>query len=158
MEEPEYRQLMNTAMRALSRRAHTTHELREKLKKKPHWNSEREEAVIRRLEELGLLNDEAFVQRSVEEASQFRLQGRMKLASRLLQKGIPTKVTESVWHNMGISEKELAGEAIKRAAKRFAKVPKEKLYQRKAQFLASRGFSPDVIYELAKTGLDEIEF
>jgi len=30
MEDPDYRQLMNVAMRALSQRAHTTHELEEK--------------------------------------------------------------------------------------------------------------------------------
>ena len=148
MEDPDYRQLMNVAMRALSQRAHTTHELEEKLKKRPHYSLERGKAVLSRLQELGLLNDEVFVQRMVEEASQVRLQGRMKVAGRLYQKGIPVAKTEAIWREMGISEKELAKEALRRATKRFAKLHKNKLYQRRAQFLSSRGFSPDTIYSV----------
>lgn len=148
MEDPDYRQLMNVAMRALSQRAHTTHELEEKLKKRPHYSLERGKAVLSRLQELGLLNDDAFIRRTLEEASQLRFQGRMKVATRLYRRGIPTQKTEAVWREMGISEKELAKEALRRAAKRFAKLHKNKLYQRRAQFLSSRGFSPDTIYSV----------
>ena len=148
MEDPDYRQLMNVAMRALSQRAHTTHELEEKLKKRPHYSLERGKAVLSRLQELGLLNDDAFIRRTLEEASQLRFQGRMKVATRLYRRGIPTQKTEAVWREMGISEKDLAKEALRRAAKRFQNLPKNKLYQRRAQFLASRGFSTDTIYSV----------
>lgn len=161
MEDPSYRELMNYAMRALSHRAHTTHELAEKLKKRPHHSPERESLVLARLLELGLLNDDAFIQRTIEEATQFRLQGPLKVASRLYKRGISMKQTQEIWRSSGISERELAEEALKRAHKRFdqaegkPRLSEKKLYQRKAQFLASRGFSPDIIYSLSSQAIEE---
>lgn len=151
MEDPAYRNLMNYSMRALSRRAHTSFELREKLKKRPNHTPQLEDQVLARLQDLNLINDETYVKNAIEEATRFKLQGRYKLASRLQRKGIDFKETETLWREAEVSEKELAMEALKRAAKRFAKVPPEKLYQRRASFLASRGFSPEIIFELAKS-------
>lgn len=148
MEDPIYRDLINYSMRALSRRAHTSFELREKLKKRPNHTPQLEDQVLTRLQELNLINDETYVRNAIEEATRFKLQGRYKLASRLQRKGIDFKDTETLWKESEISEKELATEALKRAAKRFAKVPPEKLYQRRAQFLASRGFSPELIHSI----------
>ncbi|MFA4815281.1 MAG: regulatory protein RecX [Candidatus Gracilibacteria bacterium] len=150
MEDPVYRNLMNYAMRALSRRAHTSFELREKLGKRPYCTPQLEDQVLARLQELGLINDENYVRHAIEEAVRYKLQGRYKLASRLQRKGISFEETNTLWAEAGISEQELAREALKRAHKRFASVPPEKLYQRRAQFLASRGFSPEIIFELAK--------
>ena len=109
--------------------------------------------MLSRLQELGLLNDDAFIRRTVEEAAQFRFQGPLKVASRLYKRGIPMKQTQEIWRASGISERELAEEALKRVAKRFTKLPKNKLYQRRAQFLASRGFSPDTIYSVLENSL-----
>lgn len=138
-------------MRALSRRAHTSFELREKLKKRPNHTPQLEDQVLVRLQELNLINDEAYVKHAIEEATKYKLQGRYKLASRLQRKGIDFKETEALWRESEVSEKVLAAEALKRAAKRFANVPPEKLYQRRASFLVSRGFSPEIIFELAKS-------
>ncbi len=139
-------------MRVLSRRAHTGFELREKLKKRPDHTPQLEDQVLARLQELNLINDENYVRNAIEEAAKYKLQGRYKLASRLQRKGIPFKDTETLWNEAQLSERELATEALHRAAKRFAKVPPDKLYQRRASFLASRGFSPEIIFELAKGG------
>lgn len=143
---------MDYAMRALSRRAHTDFELREKLKKRPNHTPQLEDQVLTRLQELNLINDENYVRNAIEEATKYKLQGRYKLASRLQRKGIPFKETEALWNETQLSERELATEALHRAEKRFAKVPPDKLYQRRASFLASRGFSPEIIFELAKGG------
>lgn len=150
MEDPVYRKLMDYSMRALSRRAHTAFELRQKLKKRPGHTPGLEDQVLRRLEELNLINDELYVKNAVEQASRYRLEGRYKLASRLKQKGIPIEQSNELWNEAGISEKELAREALQKAAKRFAKVPPEKQMQKRAQFLAARGFSAELIFELAK--------
>ena len=155
MENPAYRQLMDYAMRALSQRAHTTFELSEKLKKRPQFTPELVAQVLARLQELNLLNDETYIRTAIEQATRFRHQGRLKIASRLYKKGIPMKQTEEMWNNMELPERELAHEALKRAQKRFARVPKEKLYQKRAQFLASRGFSAETIFELAKPDENE---
>ena len=150
MEDPAYRKLMDYAMRALSRRAHTTHELREKLKKRTTYTPELEVQVLDRLTELKLLDDEAYIRTAIDQATRFRFQGRLKVASRLYRKGIPMKQTEEIWKSMELPERELALQALKQAEKRFARVAPEKLFQRRAQFLAARGFSPELIFELAK--------
>lgn len=139
-------------MRALSRRAHTSFELREKLKKRPNHTPQLEELVLARLTELKLIDDETYVRRTIDQATRFKPQGCIKVASRLQRKGIDLKDTTVIWNDMEISERELALQALKSAEKRFIRVAPEKLYQRRAQFLASRGFSPEIVFELAKTG------
>lgn len=150
MENPVYRKLMDYSMRGLSRRAHTAFELRQKLKKRPGITPELEDQVLKRLEELNLINDEQYVKNAVEQTSRYRLEGRYKLVSRLKQKGISMEQSTELWNAAGISEKELAKEALEKAAKRFAKTPPEKRTQKRAQFLAARGFSAELIFELAK--------
>ncbi len=150
MEDATYRDLMNYAMRALSRRAHTSFELQEKLRKRPLSTPQLEAQVLARLTELKLLDDAAYTRSAIETSTRIKPQGRFKLANKLRQKGISMKDTEAAWNEMGIDEKALALDALTRASKRFAKVPREKLYQKRAQFLASRGFSPEIIFELAK--------
>lgn len=150
MEDPLYRHLMNYAMRTLARRAHTVHELRGKLQKRPYHSSELEEQVIKRLQELKLLDDEAYVRRRLEEAAHFKHEGYLKVASKLAHKGISLDETKSAWRALELPEKDIARAALAKAEKRFRNVPQEKLYQKKVQFLAARGFDPSVIFELAK--------
>ena len=141
---------MNYAMRALARRAHTVHELRGKLQKRPQHSSELEEHVIERLIELKLLDDEAYVRRQLENAAHYKHEGYLKVASKLTRKGIGLAETKEAWRELDLPEREIARAALVHAAKRFRNVPKEKLYQKKVQFLAARGFDPSVIFELAK--------
>ncbi len=150
MEDATYRDLMNYAMRALSRRAHTSFELQEKLRKRLLSTPQLEAQVLARLTELKLLDDAAYTRSAIETSTRIKPQGRFKLANKLRQKGISMKDMEAAWNEMEIDEKALALDALTRASKRFAKVPREKLYQKRAQFLASRGFSPEIIFELAK--------
>lgn len=150
MEDPAYRKLMDYAMRALGQRAHTTHELRIKLKKRPHYTKQIEEQIINRLMELNLLNDEEFVKRAIEDAVNFRLQGRLKILQRLKQKGISRMQVNQIWDALNIAEKEVARQALEKAKKRFANTPKEKLYEKRARFLASRGFPPEIVFSVIK--------
>ena len=139
MEDPGYQKLMEYALRALSRRAHTVHELKEKLKKRPRYTEEYEKKIIGRLHELNLLNDEAYIQRSIENATEFRFHGPRKVAERLFLKGIPFDHTYAAWRAMNINEEDLARRALKKKEKHFKKFPKEQAYSKRAQFLASRG-------------------
>lgn len=151
MEDASYQLLMDYALRALSRRAHTVHEMKDKLKKRPHYTLEYSQKIIARLCELNLLNDEDYVQRAVENAASFRHQGLYKVANRLKRKGIPFEQVERKWKGMDLCERSIAKEALKKLDKRLERAPKEKHYQKRAQFLAARGFSPAVIFELAKS-------
>ena len=150
MEDPFYRELMNYAMRTLARRAHTVHELRGKLQKRPQHSSELEDQVITRLIELKLLDDEAYVRRRLEAAAHYKNEGYLKVASKLTRKGIPLSKSRETWQSLDLPEKEIAQAALAKAVKRFKDLPPEKRYQKKVQFLASRGFNPSIIFELAK--------
>ncbi|MBU0981882.1 recombination regulator RecX [Patescibacteria group bacterium] len=162
MEDPNYRLLMDYALRALSRRAHTVHEMREKLLKKlttPGEAIERTnesatnpknniEKVISRLRELNLLNDEAYITRYIESATSFRLQGQFRVAQKLFEKGIPYEETRRIWDQMNISEEKIAQKALQKLTPRLKGLSPQKRYQKSGQFLASRGFSPSIVFDI----------
>lgn len=150
MQDPVYHKLMEYAMRSLARRAHTVHELRKKLRKRPLYSLDLESQIIARLKELKLLDDEAYVQRAVEQASTFTYQGRFKVAQKLKLKGIPYELTNRVWNDMEIEEARVAQLALKKIEKRLQALPKEKRQAKRAQFLAGRGFTPEIVFELSK--------
>lgn len=135
---------MEYALRALARRAHTSLEMRQKLQRRPHHSNELEELVLSRLIELKLIDDEAFVRRQVESAQQFRHEGLFKVAYKLKNKGIPLEDTQKLWRETGIEETEIAKNALKKIAS------KEKSFDKKARYLAGRGFSPETIYKVLR--------
>jgi SOS response regulatory protein OraA/RecX len=150
MEDAAYRKLMDYSMRALGQRAHTIHELRTKLKKRPHHTTPLEEQVISRLLELNLLNDEQYIENTIRNAANFQYNGPLKTAYNLSKKGISTKKTREIWRQMEVDEREVAEKALAKIAKKLSKLPREKRYAKRAQYLASRGFSPQVIFQLAR--------
>lgn len=139
-------------MRALSRRAHTIQEMRTKLKNRPQYTPALEQKIIMRLTELNLLNDDEFARNLIENAVNYRLQGRLKIMYRLHQKGIPNNKANEIWGSMDIVERDVAQKALKKVQKRFAKVLPQQLVSKRAQFLAARGFSPNIIFQVAKEG------
>lgn len=186
IENPEYRHLMEYALRVLARRAHTSSEMREKLLKrserkqawrrrnttttdsqKPHHPNGVEDLVLSRLIELKLIDDVAFVKRQIENAQNFKHEGYLKTAFRLKKKGISVSETKKYWQATMPDETKIAAAALAKFDKKN-KISAElnmqqsrtenfdrasishKLFQRRARFLASRGFSPDVIYKLIK--------
>ncbi len=152
MEDIHYQGLMNLALKALARRAHTTQEIQKKLEKSPHYEQAQAERVMGRLKELNFLNDAVYLQSAVENGARYRLQGPLKIASRLSHKGISLKQTQETWKALELPEKELARAALQKAQKRFLGLEPGKRFQRRAQFLAARGFSPEIVFELAKEG------
>lgn len=149
MEDPIYRELMDYAMRALSRRAHTSFELRKKLRDRPHHQEKYENQILDRLTDLKLIDDDAFLKRAIEQ-TELRQQGRHKLAQRMQLKGIDPERTYSMWSKMNVNEKQIAQAALKKIEKKLAQLPKVKRYQKRAQYLAGKGFPSDIVFELAK--------
>lgn len=151
MTTDSYSALMSYALRALARRAHTRHELKQKFLKRPNYIPEAAEQVLRRLEELKLIDDRAYLERAIEDVRTHRFQGQVKFSSRLHKKGISIQDSQAAWKAAEMDERVLAEQALKRAHKRFENLSQQKQEARKIQFLASRGFSPHIIYELANT-------
>ncbi len=148
MEDPKYRSLMDYAFRALARRMHTSMELREKLRKRPHYSKELEDLILARLGELKLIDDEAFVKLYIDSSVKYKFQGYYKILQTLTLKGIPKDMVQRIWHDSAPSEYDLATQALKKITPRLARAPQEKRKQKIAYYLAGRGFSSEVIFKL----------
>ncbi len=149
MKDPAYQSLMDYALRALSMRAHTVHELHQKLLKRDE-TATHTEAVLSRLLELKLLDDEAYLERAIEQA-QNKAHGPRKLAQKLFQKGISTQVTQQAWNKTVTSERDIALRALQSLQLKIHHLPPQKQYERRARFLANRGFPAEIVFDLAKT-------
>lgn len=156
MEDHKYRSLMDYALHALARHAHTTHELLVKLRRRADFTEVLGGRVVERLTELHLIDDATYIRNQLANGAQFRHQGYLKIATKLAQKGVPLVETKKIWEELkkteNFSERDIALKALKKAKKRFERLPPEKQYQKRAQFLSSRGFSPEITFELAKPG------
>ncbi len=146
---------MEYALRVLAMRAHTSTELRQKLRthaerKRSVLTNELEEQVLNRLIELKLIDDEAFVRRQIETAQTFRHEGLFKVAHKLQNKGIPLEDTKKLWSATGISELDIAAASLGKIASKISKIPKEKRFEKQARYLAGRGFSPETIYKVLR--------
>ncbi len=149
--DAEYRILMDYAMRALSRRAHTELELRRKLRKRAKHTTLNEDKIIKRLLDLKLLDDQAYLDRQIEMAIQVRFQGPYKIAERLRFKGISLNQIKERWDFHKVKEREVAQKALNKIDKKLQDLPNEKRIQKCIQFLSNRGFSAEIILELAKS-------
>jgi len=132
MDNPSYEKLINAAIRFVSFRPRSEHELREFLLKKP--NNEDIEKVIIRMRELGYVNDEKFAAWWVEQRTAFRSKGNRIIEFELIQKGVAKNI---------ILEALLGRDSLAAAKKAISKkkIDKKKLYE----YLARRGFDADTI-------------
>ena len=144
MREEDEQKLMNAALRALSRRAHTIHEMREKLQKRDEYTQERSQKIIARLIELRLLNDEDFLKRAIESLER-NPQGLYKFKQRMLRKGLSHELISKLWQQMQVDEEKLALLLEPKIQRKIKGLEKHKARQKAASFLAGRGFSSGVV-------------
>lgn len=141
--ESAYKKALNYALNLLSKYYKTKQELVKKLKEK-EYKEDTIKAVIDRLEELGYLNDEQFVEvfiRSKQDTSQ-GLNKRI-LYNKLLQKGIDKELIQQSLENSDIDEYQNAlsvAEKKLRSLKGDIKSKKAKLYT----FLLYKGFNYEI--------------
>ena len=141
MESPAYQQIYSYALRALTRRAHTSYELKQKLRSRPGCTASIAEQVVTRLTEQRFLDDEEYVRRAVEHAVAYRLEGLSRLSQRLFAKGISSDQTRSMWNSMEIDEEALAQKILNKWGKRFANLEPYERYQKSLALLQRRGLS-----------------
>lgn len=153
---PEYRSLMDYALRLLGRRAYTIQAIRQKLEKRsmspgaPQREPSQKVvvAVLKQLEALNLLNDQVYCARWVEERSRLRPRGRYGLMQELQRKGVPKAVVEQFWNSESgqqFNEKAMAKKVLSKQVSRLQKKYEgHGLRQRLYLHMVSRGFSHDV--------------
>jgi regulatory protein len=144
-----YRKASNTALRILTRRDHSKHELSQKLKARG-YAAETIDDVISQCERLDYINDERTAQVFIRQLLR-KGYGLKRIASELNLKGLRgDQIQEVVSKNISLSDERKAADKIYR--KHIRRFEREKdVFKRKDKiyrFLYSRGFSKTVISEL----------
>lgn len=134
---------MAAAMRMLSRRDLSEEEIREKLLKKGFPQAEAS-AAIRRLRELGLVDDPALCARLVRSYRETRGYGSAKIAWALRARRFSPALVEETVRELSSAEEELAAAfAALRKKFRGGLLPGREGAARAYRFLAGRGFPPE---------------
>ncbi len=139
----ETEQAYNSALDYLSYRPRSRRELSMYLRK--HGAEEDQvEAVVQRLEDAGLLGDEAFARFWVENRERFRPRGPAALRHELRSKGVEGEAIEAVLATLDTADG--AYRAAARKAQQLHGSDRPTFFRKLVEFLARRGFE----YEVAK--------
>ena len=140
-------EVLKKAYDLLSRRAHSTQELRDKLYRRK-YHKHGIETVIAECERLQLLNDELFANDYAAELGR-QGKGRFKITMQLRSKGLSKEHIETALDNLGDNEEENAKMALKGKLRSLLhETDINKRRQKAYRFLAYRGFSSDIISKL----------
>ena len=144
-----YRKALNTALRILARRDHSTHELSQKLKARG-YAAETIDDVILQCERLDYINDERTAQVFIRQLRRKGF-GLKRIIFELNLKGLRgDRIQEVVSKNISLSdERQGADKIYRKHIRRFEREKdiskrKDKIYR----FLYGRGFSKTVISEI----------
>jgi regulatory protein len=139
--------VLKKAFDLLSRRAHSTKELRDKLYKR-EFSKRDIDTVLAECERLGLLNDELFANDYAAELGG-QGKGRFKIKMKLRSKGLPEDNIEKALEKIADNEQENAEQALDRKLRSLMNEEDiNKRRQKAYRFLAYRGFSSDIITKL----------
>ena len=132
------------ALHLLSFRPRSTEEIRRKLGERK-YSQAAIEAAIERLEQGGLLDDEAFARFWVDNRAQFGPRSIRALRYEMRRKGVPEAIIRSALQ--GLDETEAAYQAARSLARRLTQADRQIFYKRVGDFLARRGFGFGIIRE-----------
>ena len=148
----EIYKITQSSLRYLSGRNHSKYELKIKLQKK-QYNIEKINEVLSKLENQNFLNDEEFAKNFYKNQLR-KKRGVLKIKADLYKKGVNRNLIEKIIReNINTedfieSAKILANKKINMLKKRD--IPEVKIKQKVFQFLASRGFTSEVINKTLK--------
>lgn len=145
---------LESALRLLSYRPRSEHELRDRLRRKGFDQA----AIVQtmaRLQELGYLDDAAFARGWAETRQALRPRSRRLLASELRQRGVTQELAEQA--TADISDEDAAYRAAERRLKALVGLGYRPFRERLGRFLTSRGFSYDVARRTVERCWSELE-
>ncbi len=141
------------ALRLLAVRARSRRELEVRLLR-AGFEAEEVQDEVSRLEEVGLLDDEAFATALVNHHVKVRGSGRRVAERELFAKGIDRALIERTLAGHPVDESGLAEELARGRVARLANLPRDKAYARLVSFLARRGYEAAVARRAAKRALE----
>lgn len=139
--------IREACFRYLSRRDHSSFELRQKVAKKGYKESDIER-VLQNLGEKGYLNDKSFAAKFIEEKTELNQWGPKKIQSHLYKKGINRSIIEEVLSEKTdhLQQQQICVDLVMKRKRHFLREEDE--YKRKQKiyrYLTGRGFSGSVI-------------
>jgi regulatory protein len=139
-------ELYALALKALMRRAHSIHEMKEYLERRSH-NKEAIAPVIARLREQNYLDDAKFALDYARQHAQTRRQGRFRIARELRARGVPDRHIESALGTVfaDVDEGALARKRIGRMLARTNSPLDARKLASVYRSLLRAGFSADLI-------------
>ncbi|HJQ71290.1 MAG TPA: RecX family transcriptional regulator [Blastocatellia bacterium] len=148
-----------TALKMLAARARSESQLRERLLAKPWAEAEAVEDCIRRLKELGYLNDSLFAHSYASSRLSLRAVGRGRLARELRAKRVPSKTIDEtldlVFDEVG--EESLIDRAIKKRIRTHGRPADRASAKRLFDHLVRLGFEYDLIIRRLRALKAEVE-
>ena len=143
------------ALRRLTTRAYTRHELDQALQAK-NVAPDVTEAVLDRLQEVGLINDASFALDWVTSRQQRRHLSRRVLSRELQAKGVDRSDIDRALDDVGFdAELTAARDLVERRRTAMSALPREVQYRRLAGLLGRRGFDTGIITRVLADVLGE---
>jgi regulatory protein len=155
-------ELYDVAVRALMRRAHSVHEMKQKLERRSQ-NKLLVQVVMARLKENGMIDDAKYAKQFARQRTQTRKQGKYRVARDLRARGIPDRHISSALEEVAQTSDEAAmvRQRIERKLRSYRGEIDEKKMASIYGSLLRAGFSADVVRRelqaLVKEDVPEIE-
>jgi regulatory protein len=147
--------LHERALGLLAVRARSRRELERRLLRAGFDRAEVDDELTR-LEDVGLIDDEAFARQLVEHQAGARLAGDRAIRSALAQKGVSPGVADAILEELGDDETRAAELATARVG-RLRGLDPATAFSRLSSFLMRRGYAPNVARPAARRALDLVD-
>ena len=152
MEQPSYRDALSYALKVLSRQPCSKSKLIERLTKKGYTSFDNAK-VLKRLEELNLINDQTYAEQVTEELLHRRPSGKRRIWYALRKRKIPAAIAHEVISRISEGEEtERAYQIAQLYKNKFKLLPTERRRKRIYDTLVRRGFN----YELCREVIERI--
>jgi regulatory protein len=144
-------ELYEVALRALMRRAHSVHEMKQKLERRSE-NKLLVQVVMARLKENGMIDDARYAKQFAQQRTESRKQGKYRVARDLRARGIPDRHITSALEEVAQTSDEAAmvRQRIERKLRSYRgpdtskKIDEERMASMYASLLRA-GFSADIV-------------
>jgi len=146
-EDPSYARALQKAFRSLAARDRSEREIRTRLKT-GMFDDATVDRVVKRLYELGYLDDAAIARRWVRNLAAERLMSNRRIEARLADRGLARDVIRSALEEIRqeISEAEAVRRILRREEKRVSRAGTPER-QRVVRRLMGQGFPPEAVFD-----------
>lgn len=155
-EENDIQSALNSAYYYLKFRPRTKSEVEKNLIKKSityKWSPAVIEKTILHLEEVNMINDRDFIEWFVSQRNKSKQKSNFALRNELMKHGIAKDLLDEYFSEHTQDEEELGYQALQKKWNRFKHYDHQTRLKKSAAFLASRGFS----FEIVKKAIDRLE-